>query len=417
LGKSHYQNFEPPFEIPDSWEWVRLDDIAYVAAGSTPEKSAFESTDVPYIKMYNLRNQAIDFEFKPQYIKREVHEGRLKRSMAYSGDLIMNIVGPPLGKLAIIPNCLNECNFNQAAVVIRPYLQKVIINPYLFNYLSEMSEIRSISTKGSAGQDNISLTQSQNMRIALPPLSEQKRIVSSISTWFNIINTIDNSTNRIISNISSLKSKLLDLAISGKLVPQESTDEPAIEALRRINPSFQPCDNPHYQQLPKGWCYCDGKHLFEPMTSTTPNGTMFKYIDIDSVNNQNGVITPKIIKTENAPSRASRHTKKGDILFSMVRPYLRNIGIVPEDDCIASTGFFVYKPSSAITTEYAKYMLLSNYVVDGLNAFMKGDNSPSITKSDVERFMYPVPPFGEQLRIAKCIDKTFQLLDTIAAEL
>jgi type I restriction enzyme S subunit len=130
---SHYQNFEPPFEIPDSWEWVRLDDIAYVAAGSTPEKSAFESTDVPYIKMYNLRNQAIDFEFKPQYIKREVHEGRLKRSMAYSGDLIMNIVGPPLGKLAIIPNCLNECNFNQAAVVIRPYLQKVIINPYLFN--------------------------------------------------------------------------------------------------------------------------------------------------------------------------------------------------------------------------------------------------------------------------------------------
>jgi type I restriction enzyme S subunit len=265
--------------------------------------------------------------------------------------------------------------------------------------------------------ESINFEKFQDIEIPIPPLSEQNRIIYQLKKWMQFIDNIEHCKEALSTDIIKTKSIIINLAISGKLVPQDPNDESVIEALRRINPSFQPCDNPHYQQLPKGWCYCDGKHLFEPMTSTTPNGTMFKYIDIDSVNNQNGVITPKIIKTVNAPSRASRHTKKGDILFSMVRPYLRNIGIVPEDGCIASTGFFVYKPSSAITTEYAKYMLLSNYVVDGLNAFMKGDNSPSITKSDVERFMYPVPPFGEQLRIAKCIDKTFQLLDTIAAEL
>lgn len=160
--------------LPKGWEWCKLEDIAYVASGSTPSKESFVSNGIPYIKMYNLRNQKIDFDFKPQYIKTETHNGKLQRSRTEVGDLIMNIVGPPLGKLAIIPPSLPQANFNQAAVLIRPLLHKAILTKYLFYYLSEMSEINSISTKGSAGQVNISLTQSQNMRVPLPPLSEQK---------------------------------------------------------------------------------------------------------------------------------------------------------------------------------------------------------------------------------------------------
>jgi type I restriction enzyme S subunit len=422
LGKSHYQNFEPPFEIPDSWEWVRLDDIAYVAAGSTPEKSAFESTDVPYIKMYNLRNQAIDFEFKPQYIKREVHEGRLKRSMAYSGDLIMNIVGPPLGKLAIIPNCLNECNFNQAAVVIRPYLQKVIINPYLFNYLSEMSEIRSISTKGSAGQDNISLTQSQNMRIALPPLSEQKRIVSSISTWFNIINTIDNSTNRIISNISSLKSKLLDLAISGKLVPQESTDEPAIEALRRINPSFQPCDNPQYEnmpfKIPESWSWC----LFSDIAQSNI-GLTYKPTDIVSTggtpvyrsnNIQNKCIDTSDIVRVNTEIRENQFLNVGDLLIC-ARNGSRNLvgkcALINELDEPTSFGAFMAVSRSLYNT-WIFQVLNSDY----FDRYLDESNSTAInqvTQKMLLALQIPFPPIAEQQRIVDKVNELFTILDSI----
>jgi restriction endonuclease S subunit len=163
---------EIPFEIPEHWAWCRLGEVAYITSGSTPSQDSFVEKGIPYIKMYNLRNQKIDFFHKPQYIKEEVHNGQLKRCRAYSGDVIMNIVGPPLGKIAIIPESLPECNFNQAAVLIRPMIKSM--NYFIFWYLNEMSEINSIDTKGVAGQANISVTQSHNMRIPLPPLHEQE---------------------------------------------------------------------------------------------------------------------------------------------------------------------------------------------------------------------------------------------------
>lgn len=169
---------EIPFEIPESWVWCRLGEIAYITSGSTPSKDAFVESGIPYLKMYNLRNQEIDFHYKPQYIKEEVHNGQLKRCRAYPGDILMNIVGPPLGKIAIIPDSLPECNFNQAAVLIRPYAKEM--NYYINYFLNEKSEINAINTKGVAGQDNISVTQAQSIRISLPPLSEQIRLVTEI---------------------------------------------------------------------------------------------------------------------------------------------------------------------------------------------------------------------------------------------
>ena len=130
----------------------------------------------------------------------------------------MNIVGPPLGKLAIIPSDLPESNFNQAAILIRPYMYKEVLVHYLFYYLSEMSEINSISTKGSAGQVNISLTQSQNIRIALPPLNEQVRIVEEVRKWFTYVNAIDNNSCELEELIGNTKQNILRMAIQGKLV-------------------------------------------------------------------------------------------------------------------------------------------------------------------------------------------------------
>lgn len=106
--------------MPEGWEWARLEGVAYVAAGKTPSKDSFVEEGVPYFKMYNLRGQKIDFDFRPQYIKPQVHYETLAKSRIHPGDLIMNIVGPPLGKLAIVPESFPEANTNQAAVVIRP---------------------------------------------------------------------------------------------------------------------------------------------------------------------------------------------------------------------------------------------------------------------------------------------------------
>ena len=314
---------EVPFEVPSGWVWCLLEDLAYVAAGSTPNKDAFVAKGIPYIKMYNLRMQKIDFDFHPQYIKREIHEGKLYRSRTEIGDLLMNIVGPPLGKLAVIPSTLPEGNFNQAAVLIRPYQHKELLVKYLFYYLSEMSEISSISTKGSAGQVNISLTQSQNMRIPLPPLFEQQRIVEEVERWFKLIDIIEQGKTDLQSTIKQAKNKILDLAIHGKLVPQDPNDEPASELLKRINPKAEiTCDNGHYPKLPYSipynWVWVPHNNIINIIGGAQPLKSQFReyfsdgYIRLYQIRDYGESPLPVYIPIETA----TKQTKKGDILLT-----------------------------------------------------------------------------------------------------
>ena len=157
-----------------------------------------------------------------------------------------------------------------------------------------------------------------------------------------------------------------------------------------------------------------GNDIFNAMISCKPQGDEFKYIDIDSIDNKNHrIISPKILKVKNAPSRASRYTQPGDVLFSMVRPYLKNIALVEEGSCIASTGFFVCSPMQLLTSEYCYYMMLSDYVIYGLNQYMKGDNSPSINNGHITSWLYPIPPINEQLRISAEIKKWFVFIDDL----
>ena len=173
--------------------------------------------------------------------------------------------------------------------------------------------------------------------------------------------------------------------------------------------------NGHYKQLPYNWHWLKGKYIFSPMKSIKPSGEEFLYIDIESIDNKKQIINEvKNIKTANAPSRASRYTKKGDVVFSMVRPYLRNIAKIERDNCIASTGFFVCSPVKEILlSTYCYYLMISSYVVDGLNHFMKGDNSPSINKKDIDEWLFPIPPIAEQLRIVDKIEKLLLPLSEI----
>lgn len=342
--------------------------------------------------MYNLRNQKIDFNFRPQYVTREIHTGKLTRSRCYSGDLIMNIVRPPLGKLAIVPDSLLECNINQAAVVIRSYCDKLLLNKYLWYFLWEMSAINSITTKGNAGQYNISLSQCQDLLVPLPPIEEIEKIVSFIDSLFELIDHINYEQTSLHAIIAKTKSKILSLAIQGKLVRQAPGDEPAIDMLRRINPDFRPCDKSHYPfMIPSSWEWVELRELLLPMKRDLPKGKFFKYIDIDSVNNSTNSCTPKKLPSVKAPSRANRFTKNGDIVFSMVRPYLRNIAKVPEEGCIASTGFYICSANEKIDETFLFHLLLSDYVLGGLNDYMKGDNSPSINSTDIESSLI-LPP-------------------------
>ena len=235
-----------------------------------------------------------------------------------------------------------------------------------------------------------------------------------------------------------LRQKILDLAIRGKLVPQDPNDEPASVLLERIRAekerliaegkikrpkkSKTTSSESHYQnfeppfEIPDSWEWVSMKEIFLSMEKRVPCDKNFSYIDIDSIDNKRNIAIPKTVDTKSAPSRASRRADKGDIVFSLVRPYLRNIALVPKNNCIASTGLYVFTPSAAIDSSFAFRLLLSEYVVNGLNSFMKGDNSPSINVKNVEGFMVALPPLSEQKRIANKIETVFQLLTIIEDE-
>ncbi len=415
--KSHYQNFTPPFDIPDSWEWVRLEDIAYVASGSTPSKESFVPNGIPYLKMYNLRKQRIDFQYQPQYISEEVHNGKLSRSRATAGDIIMNIVGPPLGKIAIIPTSFKECNFNQAAVMIRPFYMKDILAEYLFNYLEEMTEINCISTKGTAGQVNISLTQAQNMRISLPPIGEIIRINEIVRQYRGIFETLESSYNELTESIAKTKSKILDLAMQGKLVPQDSTDEPATDMLRRINPKARIItDNPHYPQLPDNWAYLILSDINSYKSSTvTPANMPGQLFDLYSVPIFSTMLPEKTHGSE--IGSAKQVVKKGDVLLCKINPHLNRVWEITKDSNniqIASSEWIVVRsefhhpPFLKWYFNSPKFRTLLSSQVSGVGGSLTRAQ-PAIVKS----YLVPIPPMEEQKRISSAIELWFKSLDSI----
>lgn len=399
----HYENV--PFEVPESWVWCKLEDIAYVASGSTPDKTCFVENGIPYIKMYNLRNQKIDFAYHPQYITEEVHNGKLLRSRTEVGDLIMNIVGPPLGKLAIIPSTLPQANFNQAAVLIRPYKFKEVLVPYLKAYLEEMSEINSIATRGSAGQVNISLTQSQNMRIPLPPLKEIERIINEIVKYDILIEALEFDTTDLQTLIIRTKSKILDLAIHGKLVPQDPNDEPASELLKRINPKAEiTCDNGHYTQLSDSW-------RVAPMQTLCSLNDGEKQSGIERIN-----LDVKYLRGERDAKMltAGKFIPANSLLILVDGENSGEVFRTPIEGYQGST-FKLLTINSHMNTDYILQVI--NLHRKTLRENKVGSAIPHLNKKIFRAIEVPIPPYHEQQRIVNAINLAFIHIDTIMESL
>ena len=399
--------------------WVTLEDICAKFStgpfGSMVHKSDYVTANgVPIVNPANIVNGAISSK-NIMYISKD-KSIELERYKLEVNDIVLARRGD-LTKCTIVGNeqvdfiCGTGSFFLHLISVLPQYFQLV--------YMSSYVQIILATECVGATMNNLNQSVLSQILFPLPPLAEQKRVVARTKYMLSIITTLDNEQYSLHTTIKQAKAKVLDLAIHGKLVSQDPNDEPASELLKRINPKAEIItDNGHYQKLPEGWCLTKGKFIFNQMKSSKPTGEVFRYIDIDAIDNKQQIIRNiKILKVANAPSRASRFTQKGDVVFSLVRPYLRNIAMVMEDDCIASTGFYVCHPTKVLLSKYCFYLMNSRYVVDGLNKFMKGDNSPSITKADIDNWVYPLPPLTEQKLIVAKIEELFTQLDTIEASL
>ena len=414
----HYE--QVPFEVPGSWVWCTLGDLAFYKKGpfgSSLTKAMFVPKSNDTYKVYEQKNAIQkDNTLGSYFITKEKYDSLIGFAIQ-PYDIIVSCAGT-IGETYVLPQNSQEGIINQALMLIRLYSRE-IEQFYLLYFDFILKEEAYKESKGTAIKNIPPFDVLKGFHIPLPPISEQQRILKEIEHWFSLIDIIERAKDDLQTTIKQAKSKILDLAIHGKLVPQDPNDEPASELLKRINPKAEvTCDNGHKWKLPQSWCWAKGRQIFLPMKSTKPHNDEFLYIDIDSIDNKRQIINKiKSIKTANAPSRASRYTQKGDVVFSMVRPYLRNIAKVSVDGCIASTGFYVCSPIDDLNSEYCYYLMISDYVVTGLNQFMKGDNSPSINKSHIDEWLFPLPPFPEQQRIVQKIEKLFSLLDHIKKSL
>ncbi|WP_418642393.1 restriction endonuclease subunit S [Vibrio chaetopteri] len=231
------QAAERTLNLPQSWQLKSANEVcSKVQSGSTPRNDPFnQNGTVPFLKVYNIVNQEIDFDYKPQFVTTETHADKLKRSIAYPGDVLMNIVGPPLGKVAIVTTQYPEWNLNQAITLFRAN-DELLNNKYLYYVLCEGALVRDVmpETKGSVGQVNISLTQCRESKVPLPSLDEQKEIVRLVDQYFAFADTIEAQVKKAQARVDNLTQSILAKAFRGELVPQDPNDEPADKLLERI---------------------------------------------------------------------------------------------------------------------------------------------------------------------------------------
>jgi type I restriction enzyme, S subunit len=204
------------------WQLAKASDLCIkVQSGGTPKTGWQSEPGVPFLKVYNIVNQAVDFAYKPQYVSEEVHQKTLKKSVAHPGDVIMNIVGPPLGKVAIVPDVFAEWNLNQAITIFRPGPRVLGEWLYIFLRAGLFLEDEELVTRGSAGQSNISLTQCRNLQIPVPPLDEQQHIIRIVK---RMLQAADEACTRVADAELTLKS-VKRVATCQKLLPTSHLED------------------------------------------------------------------------------------------------------------------------------------------------------------------------------------------------
>ena len=443
---------EIPFEVPQGWEWCRLNDLAMYRKGpfgSSLTKSMFVTKSTQSIKVYEQKNAIQkNHTLGDYYISPKKFE-TMQSFVVKPNDIIVSCAGT-IGETYLLPSDASIGIINQA--LMRVSLFDLNMAEYWQIYFAYMllNEAQ-MKGAGSAIKNIPPFEYLKAVLVPIPPLSEQNRLVERYNIILSLIDKYEleaNKLNRLNQNIyDKLKKSVLQEAIQGKLVPQIDSEGTAQELLEQIKEEkrklvkegklkksalndsviFRGDDNKYYEQvgksvadiseqipfdIPETWSWSRGKSIFLPMESEKPKND-FVYIDVDAVNNKKYIIdNPKHITTENAPSRASRKLHENDVLFSMVRPYLKNIALVTNEykNAIASTGFYVITPCIGIYPQYLYWMMLSSYIVDGLNMFMKGDNSPSINNCHIEEYLYPIPPESEQQRVVAQIETLFEQL-------
>ena len=411
----HYENV--PFEVPSSWVWTTLGEISNY--GECNNVSVDSITDDDWV--LELEDLEKDTAKIIQTLSRSKRSIKGVRHRFNKGDILYSKLRTYLNKVLVAPQsgyCTTEIMpFNSYCNVSSYYLNHVLRSAYFLDYTQQCGY--------GVKMPRLSTTDACNGMIPLPPLAEQKRIVKEIEHWFSLIDVIESGKEDLQATIKQAKSKILDLAIHGKLVPQDPNDEPASELLKRINSKAEiTCDNGHPNipfDIPRNWIWVELGKIGRWQSGSTPNrlnkayyGGNIPWLKTGDLND--GYIThiPEYI-TEKALNETSvKLNPIGSVLIAMYGATIGKIGILTfaattNQACCACDVF------EGIEKEYLFYFLLSHK-----EEFIKlggGGAQPNISKEKIVSTYIPLPPNAEQIRIIKTIHQLFDQLDIITESL
>ena len=385
---------EVPFEVPSGWVWTTLDEIcSKIGSGSTPRGSNYSEDGIPFFRSQNVHNEGLVYE-DIKFISNATHQSMIGTEVC-SKDLLLNITGGSLGRCAIVPDDFLVGNVSQHVCIIRTIC---VLPSYVHAFILSSLFKKSMSITGS-GREGLPKYNLEKMYLSLPPLAEQQRIVEEIERWFKLIDIIEQGKADLQSSIKQAKNKILDLAIHGKLVPQDPNDEPASELLKRINPKAEiTCDNGHYKQLPSTWRVCSYKDIF---TTISSRPFQIKQSEIKD-KGKYPVVSQSLSYIEGYSDIEC--ALKCDSSFIVFGDHTRIVKFIDFDFIVGADGVKII--TSKINNKYAYFLLL--YVSDKIN-----NKGYSRHFSQIVNYKYSLPPFAEQLRIVDKIEKLLLPLSEI----
>ena len=395
-----------PFEVPQGWVWCKLDDLAFYKKGpfgSSLTKSMFVLKGDNTYKVYEQKN-AIQKNEKlgTYYISKEKYQELIAFAIQ-PFDIIVSCAGT-IGETFVLPQEPMEGIINQALMLVRLY-NRDIEKFYLLYFDYILKEEAYKESKGTAIKNIPPFDVLKNFYIPLPPFSEQQRIVAEIERWFALIDTIEKSKEGLETAIKQTKSKILDLAIHGKLVPQDPKDEPASEQLRRINPKAQiTCDNGHYAQLPREWSVISMQDVCKLKDGIKLDSTPLINLDVKYLR---GTSAGKVIDS-------GKFVTANSYMILVDGENSGEVFKTPIDGYQGST-FKLLDIDQNIDEKYILNVI--NLHRKALRENKVGSAIPHLNKKLFKAISVPLPPYNEQVRIVEAIKSTFNLLDALKENL
>ena len=419
INKSHYQNI--PFEVPESWVWCKLKDIAKIGTGSTPltsNPSYYDGGKIPWINS-SVTNNPYVYSASSYITDKALTD---TNCFVYPvGTLIVAMYGEgktrgQLSELKI------EAATNQACAAIQLFLkERVLINFIKYCFQNNYERLRSESKGGN--QPNLNLTIISNFLVPIPPLSEQTRIVSFIESAFILIDKIESNKLSLEQFVKQTRSKILDLAIRGKLVPQVPADESASLLLERIKNKQKTkkitADKfPYPFELPESWEWCRLGNIVRHNTGKTLDksrnrGVLREYITTSNLYWGCFDFT-ELRKMSIKEDELDRCTvEKGDLLICEGGDAGRSAVWQSNQSICFQNHIHRVRPFENISTRYLYYFMQLIYLNGEIKQYLKGVGIQSLSGSALATIILPLPPLNEQLRIVQKIETIFSALDAM----